>query len=50
MIRHFECTRNKKQNRRNYKGFGRTTRHYDINRNEEKIKWSRNTRTLLTLL
>ena len=37
MIRHAECTRNKKQNRRNYKGFGRIkTRHYDFNRNEEK--------------
>jgi len=40
-----------KKNRRNYKGFGRTkTRHYDINKNEEKSKWSRNNRTLLTLL
>jgi len=41
---------NKKQNRRNYKGFGRIkTRHYDIKRNEEKRKCSRNTRTLPTL-
>ena len=47
MTRHVECTRNKKQNRRNYQGSRRTkTRHYDINRNEEKRKWSRNTRTL----
>jgi hypothetical protein len=37
MIRHAECTRDRKQNRRNCKGFGRTkTRHYDINRNEKK--------------
>jgi hypothetical protein len=33
------------------KRVGRTkTRHYDINRNEEKGKWSRNKRTLFTLL
>jgi len=51
MIRHAECTRNKKQNRRNYKGFGRIkTRHYDIKRNEEERKCSRNTRALPTLL
>jgi len=32
----------KKQNGRNYKGFGRIkTRHYNINRNEEKRKWSK---------
>jgi hypothetical protein len=36
-IRHAKCTRDKKQDRINYKGFGRTkTRHYDINRNEKK--------------
>jgi hypothetical protein len=35
----------------NYTGFGRTkTGHHDINRNEEKGKWSGNTRTLFTLV